>query len=156
LSEKVTLTSVSLWGRHWKQLRKTYPNWMIIWVKRFVRNQVQGEASGCSTNGHSMGSKLYFQQGKVYDTDRLRCRLVDDRVPADCERVPPHQWETDTSINWRIAFHEAVRQAYIVAGSISSYIVASRNSSTTLQACIAFNRSISIEYSASLYCTVLY
>ena len=40
-----------------------------------------------------------------------------------------------TSINRRIAFHQAVRQAYNVA---------SRNSSTTLEACIAFNRSISI------------
>jgi len=82
--------SVSLRRRHCEWLRKTDPNWMIVWVKRFVRNRIQGEASGCSTNGPSMGRKLCYRQGKVYDTDRLRVRLVDDRVPADRERVPPH------------------------------------------------------------------
>jgi len=83
---------------------------------------------------------------RILPVQRSACPQV--RIYPRPERVHPHHWETDTSINWRIAFHQTVRQAYIVA---------SRNNSTTLQACIAFNRSIHRQYSASLYCTnILY
>ena len=57
----------------------------------FVRNRVQGEAIECSTNGLSTGSKLpYTDREKSTTQIDYECRLVDDRVPADRERVPPH------------------------------------------------------------------
>jgi len=83
-------------------LRKTDPSWVIVWVKRFVSKRVQEEASGCSTNGPPTGSKLRYDREKPTTQMDNGCRLVDDRVPADRERVPPHHWETDGSINRRI------------------------------------------------------
>jgi len=88
---------------------------------------------------------MRYHQGKVYDTDR-------QQVPTGRRQSSPpivneflyclHHRETDTSINWRIAFHESVREAFVANFAMLS--------ETARQACIAFNRSISIEYSASL------
>jgi len=42
-----------------------YTRTVIVWVKRFVRNRVQRETSGCSTNGPSTGSKTVLTTGKT-------------------------------------------------------------------------------------------
>jgi len=113
----------------------------IIWVKKVTQHQLVFEEdieNSCGKQiragwspGSSDSSETGFKKKPVgvlrtdlrrgancvTDSDKSTtqidngCRLVDDRVPANRERVPPHYWETDTSINWRIAFHQAVRQA---------------------------------------------
>ena len=71
LSDKVTLTSVSLRGRHWEQLRKTDPSWVIVWVKRFVRTGFKKKPAGVLRTGYGR-EQTALRQGKVYDTDRQR------------------------------------------------------------------------------------
>ena len=77
--------SVSLPGRHWKQLRKTDPNSL-------------GQANRQKPGSRRSQQVFYEQRGANCVTDREKsttqidygCRLVDDRVHADRERVPPH------------------------------------------------------------------